>query len=63
MWIEPLASYGIDRHTNVRKGAFQNTVNLGYCRISANCYYMNYFPGYGEINVRVYINGWHKQNM
>ena len=25
------------------------------CRISANCYYMNYFPG--EVNVKVYIDG------
>ena len=24
---------------------------------------MNYFPGYGEVNVRVYIDGWHKQVM
>ena len=22
---------------------------------------MTYFPGYGEVNVRVYIDGWHKQ--
>ena len=34
----------------------------GY-RVSANCYYMNYFPGYGEVNVRVYIEGWHQQVM
>ena len=33
----------------------------GYCSISANCYYVNYFPGYGEVNVRMYIDGWHKQ--
>ena len=25
--------------------------------------YMNYIPGYGEVNVRVYIDGWHKQVM
>ena len=33
------------------------------CCISANCYYVNYFSGYGGVNVRVYIDGWHKQVM
>ena len=33
------------------------------CRISANCFYVNYFPGYGEVNIRVCIDGWHKQVM
>ena len=36
---------------------------LTVCRISANCYNVNYFPGYDEVNVRVYIDGWHKHFM
>ena len=32
-----------------------------YCRISANGYYVKYCPGIGEVNCRVYIDGWHKQ--
>ena len=33
------------------------------CHISANCSYVTYFPGYGEVNIRVYLDGWHKQVM
>ena len=42
-------------NTLVHIGTSTNMIRDGHCRISANYYHMNYFPGYGEVNVRVYI--------